>query len=164
MLDLYEGMPPAAAADALDTTLITRKKLGDAVRYFDPLVDATYSSVNGLKITPENKPRFLERHAVIQYQNQTTGVELRFFDNKLYGVEAYIVMQGSNQEDFTKVYMEAETDFKQQFPHSQWKDLKDLNGGFGWTIQNDNIHAFLMIDRNLQSVTIHAWTRKKLDL
>jgi hypothetical protein len=160
-LGLHDGMPPDVVAARLDTKLMTRKNLGDAARFYDPSFDATYSKINNVEITPETRKRFREYYAVVEQEQRPTGIELRFFDQKLYGMDLYTVMQDNTQDAFTSVCRERETDFLEQYPKAQRKDLSDLNGGYGWSSDTDNVHAYVMCDLNAQTVTVHVWSKEK---
>ncbi|WP_324955115.1 hypothetical protein [Oligoflexus sp.] len=155
-MNLFDGMPPREVEKVLELELKTLASLGNDEKYFDPGIRADNERIYGLEVTPKIKKRLRQRYSLIRTYNLLAGLEAKFFDNKLYGVDVYIVMKDKEQGVFRKQCSDVETEYKKQFPVWEKKSLEALNGGYGLSTESQSLHAFMMCDIVNQTITLSA--------
>lgn len=151
---LHAGMQPKDVERTLGVKLQRLKELKDDEKYFDPIIHAETASYYGVEITKDLGKRMSKAYTRLVLHERSAGLEARFLNNQLFGVDVYFVMKGLDEVSFDRECARMEPDFIKQFPEAIRKDLTLVNGGYGLSQQNADQHAYIMCDSNQKIVTI----------
>lgn len=159
---LHAGMSPAETGKNLALTLRLLSELQEDEQYFDPVIHAQTQSYYGVEITKDREKRIRKFYATLPYLEIPAGMELRFLDKQLFGVDVYFVMPHLDPEAMQKQCGIIEREFTKQFADAIRKDLSSLNGGYGFTKDTPTQHAYFMCDLQHRTATLSVDSKEPL--
>jgi hypothetical protein len=103
---LHAGMSAAETEKKLAVTLRLLSELQDDEKYFDPVIHAHTESYYGVETGGVLEKRIHKLYATLVYLEIPAGMELRFLDKQLFGVDIDFVLpeldpeSGSSRNSF----------------------------------------------------------------